>query len=142
MPTDTAADLLVATVDELSKRAPAVVAAAAHELAGISLGLHFGDASDAALQARHSRLLARPEKLADPDVEVYFDERSMNLLFDLERRPVDNVLTGSLDVRGERAHVLAVWRAFQALSQRGSGLRAVQSLWRAFRDRKPELWGG
>jgi geranylgeranyl diphosphate synthase type II len=79
--------------------------------------------------------------VARPTVEVYFDDRSMNLLFDLERRPVDELAAGSLDVRGERSQVLATWRCFRLLSQRASGLRAVQALWRAYRDRVPDLWG-
>ena len=52
---------------------------------------------------------------------------------------VDQLLPGSLDVRGEREDVLAVWRTFQILSQRGSGLRAVQNLWNSYRKRKPDL---
>jgi len=141
MPTDSAAELLVETIDALSRRAPAIVAAAAKEMQGIRLALHFGDASHASLQASHSRLLARAERLPEPDVEVHFDDRSMNLLFDLERRPVDELAAGSLDVRGERPSVLAVWRVFQLLSQRASGLRAVQALWQAYRDRRPRPWG-
>ncbi|MCP4290133.1 MAG: polyprenyl synthetase family protein [Gammaproteobacteria bacterium] len=138
---DSAAKLLVSTVDELSRRAPAIVAAAAHQMNGIVLGLHFGDQSQAQLQSQHSRLLVTIDPPIDPDVEVYFDERSMNLLFDLEHRPVDQLWSKSLDIRGERTQVLAVWRTFQLLSQRASGLRAIQGIWRGFRDRKPQLWG-
>jgi geranylgeranyl diphosphate synthase, type II len=139
--TETAAELLVATVDELSRRAPAVVAAAAGQLGAITLGLRFGDGSAGTLRAHHSRLLADATGPPAPDVVCRFDERSMNLLFDLSRRPVDQVLDGSLDVTGPRHEVLAVWRTFALLSQRASGLRSVQTLWRAFRDRRPELWG-
>jgi len=141
MPIDSAAQLLVATVTSLSSRAPAIVAAAAQELQGIRLSLRFGDASDALLEARQSRLLAAPVRPPTPDVEVYFDDRSLRLLFDLEHRPVDELFAGSLDVRGERAQVLAVWRCFRLLSQRASGLRVVQTLWRSYRDRTPERWG-
>lgn len=141
MPIESAAQLLVETVASLSSRAPAIVAAAAQELHGIRLSLHFGDASDARLEARQSRLLAAMERPPDPDVEVYFDDRSLSLLFDLERRPVDELFAGSLDVRGERPQVLAVWRCFRLLSQRASGLRVVQTLWRSYRDRTPERWG-
>jgi geranylgeranyl diphosphate synthase type II len=137
----TAAELLVATVDELARRAPAVVATAARQLGGIVLALHFGDGTSATLTARHSRVLARAEAPEAAHVEAWFDARAMNLVFDLERRPVDQLLPESLDVRGERDAVLAVWRTFALLSQRGSGLRAVQSMWRSFRDLRPELWG-
>jgi geranylgeranyl diphosphate synthase, type II len=138
---ETAAQLLVATVAALAARAPAIVAAAAHQLGGIRLGLHFGDDSHAELATHHSRLLATATRPAEPHVEAYFDDRSLNLLFDRERLPVDQLLAGSLDVRGEREDVLAVWRTFQLLSQRASGLRAVQALWRAYRDRSPDRWG-
>jgi len=141
MPIDSAAQLLVETVASLSSRAPAIVAAAAQELQGIRLSLHFGDASDALLEARQSRLVAAPVRPPAPDVEVYFDDRSLSLLFDLEHRPVDELFGGSLDVRGERPQVLAVWRCFRLLSQRASGLRVVQTLWRSYRDRTPERWG-
>ncbi|HEB93479.1 MAG TPA: polyprenyl synthetase family protein [Gammaproteobacteria bacterium] len=141
MTVDTAAQLLKATVDELSRRAPAVIAAAADQLRGIILGLHFGDGSRSELRADHSRLVVTGPNGETPHVEVYFDDRAMNLLFDLERKPVDQVWSQSLDVRGDRQQVLAVWRTFQVLSQRGSGLRAVQSLWRGYRDRNPQRWG-
>ena len=141
MAIENAAQLLAVTVEELSRRAPAIVAAAAEQLGSIVLGLHFGDDSHAELRAQHSRLIAQVQRSDTPHVEVYFDDRSMNLLFDLERRPVDQLWSQSLDVRGDRDEVLAVWRAFQLLSQRASGLRAVQGLWRAFRDRRPHLWG-
>jgi len=141
VPIETAADLLVATVNELSRRSPAIVAAAAHEMSGIKLGLHFGDASEATLRPDHSRLIAATGRDGTPDVEVYFDDRSLNLLFDLDRRPVDQVLERSLDVRGERPQVLAVWRTFQLLSQRASGVRPVQLLWRAYREKRAGFWG-
>jgi geranylgeranyl diphosphate synthase, type II len=138
---DTSAKLLVATVEALGARAPAIVAAAAKELSDIQLGLHFGDGSHALLAGRHSRLSCMAERPAAPTVEVYFDDRAMNLLFDLEQKPVDQVWVRSLDVRGERESVLATWRCFGLLSQRASGLRAVQALWREYRDRTPERWG-
>jgi geranylgeranyl diphosphate synthase, type II len=139
--TDSAAELLVATVYELSRRAPAVVAAAAGQLGAITLGLTFGDGSEASLSTRHSRLISTASAPQTPTVSARFDDRSMNLLFDLQRRPVDQVVEGSLDVRGDRDEVLAVWRTFALLSQRAAGLRSVQTLWRAFRDRRPDLWG-
>lgn len=141
MAADSAAQLLKDTIDTLSQRAPAIVAAAAHQLSGIVLGLHFGDGSSSILYAEHSRLLVRTANDEDVRVEVYFDDRSMNLLFDLERQPVDQLLQGSLDVRGKREDVLAVWHTFKILSQRGSGLRAVQILWSSYRKRMPEFWG-
>ncbi len=76
-----------------------------------------------------------------PEVGGLEHPPEMNLLFDLDRRPIDEVWSGSLDVRGERDQVLAVWRTFQLLSQRASGLRAIQTVWREFRDREPQLWG-
>lgn len=141
MAIENSAQLLAVTVQELSRRAPAIVAAAAQQMGDIVIGLHFGDGSHAELHTQHSRLIVQTQRAVAPTVEVYFDERSMNLLFDLERLPVDQLWSKSLDVRGERPQVLAVWRTFQLLSQRASGLRAVQGLWRAFRDRKPQLWG-
>lgn len=137
---DSAAALLAATVEELSNRAPAIVAAAAHQLGEVHLGLHFGDGSHAALTAQHSRLRVLIPPDGTTQVEAYFDDRSLNLLFDLQRRPVDQLWAGSLDVRGERPQVLAVWRMFQLLSQRGSGLRAVQGLWRSYRDLNAGRW--
>jgi geranylgeranyl diphosphate synthase type II len=134
-------DVLAATVYELAQRAPAIVAAAAAELGQVQLGLRFGDGSVASLTARRSRLIVMPQ-LPDPaQVEVYFDARAMNLVFDLAGRPVEEVLPASLDVRGPRADVLAVWRTLRLLSQRASGLRAVQEVWRAYRAQSPQLWG-
>ncbi|MGH2537019.1 MAG: polyprenyl synthetase family protein [Candidatus Promineifilaceae bacterium] len=136
-----AAELFVDTVEALARRAPAIAAAAAHQLGAITLSLHFGDGSHAVLQAEHSRLLTGAERAGQPDVEAYFDHRAMNLLFDLGRRPVDQVLPESLDVRGPRPQTLAVWRTFGLLAQRASGLRVVQALWREYRDQFPHLWG-
>ena len=141
MEIDSAACVLVETVNALAVRAPAIIAAAAQQLKGITLGLHFGDGSHAVLRAQHSRLLAAATRARKPTVEVYFDDRALNVLFDLEHRPIDELAAGSLDVRGERANVLATWRCFKLLSQRGSGLRAVQAIWRAWRDRAPQKWG-
>ncbi|WP_225031047.1 polyprenyl synthetase family protein [Paraburkholderia sp. XV] len=141
METERAAALLIATVEALSSRAPAIVAAAAVELGPFTLGLHFGDGSKAALSARHSRLWATEGLPGESAVEVYFDDRGMNLLFDLARKPVDEIWAGSLDVRGEREAVLASWRCFSLLAQRGAGLRAVQALWQDWRARQPQRWG-
>ncbi len=138
---DDAAGLLVSTVYELSRRAPAVVAAAAAELANIVLGMSFGDGSTASLRAEHSRLIATAGAPASPDVEFRFDDRAMNFVFDLQRRPVDGIALGGLDLRGDRAAILAVWRTFAHLAQRGSGLRSIQQLWRRYRERSPALWG-
>lgn len=140
-PEPTGADVFTATVHELTQRAPAIVAAAAAELGAISLALHFGDGTAGALSAHRSRLIAAAHSPASADVEVYFDARAMNLIFDLASRPIDEVLPGSLDVRGPRDQVLAVWRAMRLLSQRAAGLRAVQELWRSYRDASPHLWG-
>ncbi len=137
----TGADILIATVTELSARAPAIVASAAAELSDVVLGLHFGDGSDAQLVAQRGRLIASVERDPDSDVEVWFDARAMNLVFDLANRPVDEVLPSSLDVRGARDDVLAVWRTLRLLGQRASGLRAVQEIWRGFRQQNPMLWG-
>lgn len=136
-----AAGLLLATVQTLAARAPAVVAAAAQALAGVRLALHFGDGSQGALWAVHSRLEVRAEALSGAaDVAVHFDARALKLLFDAQRRPVDAIWAGSLDVRGERPAVLATWRCFSVLSQRASGLRAVQALWCDYRDKHLQLW--
>ena len=154
-PALTGAVVLRATVHELSQRAPAIVAAASAELGALVLGLHFGDGSHALLRTRLSRLLVSSHGVATahgadadpagerpvPDVEVYFDVRAMNLVFDLSRRSADAVLPRSLDVRGSRKDVLAVWRTMRLLAQRASGLRAVQEMWRGFRAQSPGLWG-
>ncbi|MFG2132919.1 polyprenyl synthetase family protein [Streptomyces sp. NPDC048751] len=137
----TGAALLRDTVVALSERAPAVVAAAAEHMRGLRLGLSFNDGTAALLTSRHSRLVVEDGPADAADVEVVFDDRAMNLLFDLQYRPVDQVLPGSLDVRGERDQVLAVWRVFTLLSQRASGLRCVQQLWEEYRRRSPGLWG-
>jgi geranylgeranyl diphosphate synthase type II len=137
----TGADVFAATVRELSQRAPAIVAAASAELGHVTLGLRFGDGTVSSLRARRSRLIVTAQLPEPADVEVYFDARAMNLVFDLAARPADEVLAGSLDVRGSRAHVLAVWRTLRLLSQRASGLRAVQEIWRSYRAQSPHLWG-
>lgn len=141
MAIDSAAGLLVATIEALAQRAPAIVAAAAHQLHGIVLSLHFGDGSHAALRSQHSRLLANALRAEHPDVEAFFDNRAMNLLFDLQQRPVEQLLRASIDVRGEREQVLAVWRTFRLLAQRASGLRIVQDMWREYRAHTPDRWG-
>lgn len=140
MSIDTAAGLLAETISELSRRAPAIVAGAAQQIPGLRLGLHFGDKSHAEMCAQHSRLQVTTPGAGAYDVEVYFDDRAMNVLFDLQRQAVDQVWEESLDVRGERTDVLAFWRCFRLLSQRSSGLRAVQALWREYRDLHPDYW--
>lgn len=135
-------DVLIGTVAELAVRAPAIVAAAAAELGEVVLGLHFGDGTAATLAASRSRLIATVGlPSTPPDVEVVFDASAMNLVFDLAARPIEEVLPGSLDVRGDRPAVLAVWRTLRLLSQRAAGLRAVQELWRGYRGQAAELWG-
>ena len=135
-----AAALLVATVQAVASRAPAVIASAAQALGAVRLALHFGDGSQAALWAVHSRLLVQAAASAAPGVQVHFDDRALKLLFDADRQPVDAVWAGSLDVRGERPQVLATWRCFGVLAQRASGLRAVQALWCAYRDQHAVRW--
>jgi geranylgeranyl diphosphate synthase type II len=137
---DSAAALLVATVQSLSSRAPAVIAAAAQALGHVRVALHFGDGSQGALWAVHSRLEVKACMIEGSIVQVHFDDRALKLLFDAERRPVDAIWAGSLDVRGERPEVLATWRCFGVLAQRASGLRAVQALWCAYRDRHAARW--
>jgi geranylgeranyl diphosphate synthase type II len=139
--TYSAAQLFVDIIEALSRRAPAIVATAAHQLQTLSLGLHFGDGSEAELHAQHSRLLASTSTATAPDVEAYLDNRSLNLLFDLARHPADEVLVESLDLRGHPNQLLAVWRAFRLLSQRASGLRNVQAMWQKYREQYPEVWG-
>lgn len=135
-----AAALLVATVQTVASRAPAVIASAAQALGGVRLALHFGDGSQAALWALHSRLLVQAAPIDAPCVQVHFDDRALKLLFDADRQPVDALWAGSLDVRGERPQVLATWRCFGVLAQRASGLRAVQALWCAYRDHHAARW--
>ena len=135
-----AAALLVATVQAVASRAPAVIASAAQALGAVRLALHFGDGSQAALWAVHSRLLMQAAPIDLPSVQVHFDDRALKLLFDADRAPVDALWAGSLDVRGERPQVLATWRCFGVLAQRASGLRAVQALWCAYRDQHSARW--
>ncbi|MEU4583051.1 hypothetical protein AB0F92_13295 [Kitasatospora aureofaciens] len=103
----TGAGLLERTVAALADRAPAIVAAAADQMRGIRLGLHFNDGSHATLTVQHSHLIVAQERCPDPDVEVAFDDRAMNLVFDLQRRPTTEVLSESLDVRGSQEQTLA-----------------------------------
>jgi len=135
------ADVLSGTIAALSKRAPAIIAAAARELGAIRLHLAFGDGSAALLRARQSTLLVEPAGGdTTGEVEVHFDDRALNLLFDAAQRPSEQALEQSLDMRGTREHLLAVWRCFRLLSQRASGLRVVQALWSAYRDERPDAW--
>jgi geranylgeranyl diphosphate synthase, type II len=127
-----AADLLAQTVDVLVHRAPSIAAAAASELGSIVLALHFGDGSDATLGARLNSLVVSRTR-AKAAVACFFDNHSLIRLYDLEQRPSVVLEQGAFDVRGPTDQVLAVWRTFQLLAQRASGLRPVQSLWRAYR---------
>ena len=129
---ENAADLLAQTIDVLVRRAPSIAAAAASELGSIALALHFGDGSDATLSARLNSLVVTRTR-ADAPVACFFDDQSLIKLYDLELRPSEVLQQGAFDVRGPTDQVLAVWRTFQLLAQRASGLRAVQSLWRAYR---------
>ncbi len=129
-----AADVLVDTVAALSRRAPAIVAAAGVQLGSIRLLLHFGDGTHALLSDGRGLLAARHADPHEPaDCEVHFDDRSLALLFDGAGWPVAETLEASLDVRGSREDLLAVWRTFRLLAQRASGLRAVQAIWTAYR---------
>jgi geranylgeranyl diphosphate synthase, type II len=139
--TETAAQLFVDTIEALSSRTPAIVAEAAGQLGSVTLGLRIGDRSRGTLRAHRSRHVATTRPARRAHVELYFDDRAMNLIFDLQHRPVDEVVPASLDVRGARADVLAVWRTFRLLAQRASGLRVVQDLWRAYREQRPDVWG-
>ena len=141
MPIESAAGLLVETIGCLSSRAPAVVAAAAREMRGLTLGLHFGDGTHATLEAKRSRIEATATRADSPAVEVYFNDPSLAPVFDLEGRPVDEISESGWDFRGERDAILAAWRTFQLLSQRASGLRAVQALWKEYRELEPAKWG-
>lgn len=141
MSTRTAADLFIETVKLLSDRAPAIVAVAAKQMGNIILQLHFGDNTHATLRARRSRLLAESGHDDNAQVECYFDNRTLNLLFDLQKRPIDEIQEGSFDVRGGRDETLAVWRTFRLLAQRASGLRAVQEIWLSYRAQFPNQWG-
>jgi geranylgeranyl diphosphate synthase type II len=129
---DNAADLLARTVDVLVRRAPSIAAAAAGELGSIVLALHFGDGSDATLSTRLNSLVVTRTR-GDAPVACFFDDQSLTRLYDLELRPSQILEQGAFDVRGPTDQVLAVWRTFQLLAQRAAGLRAVQSLWRAYR---------
>lgn len=136
------ADVLDGTIGALSRRAPAIIAAAARELGEINLHLLFGDGSSALMTARQSTIRVElAPKEATCEVEVHFDDRALMLLFDAIQRPSDQSLEQSLDMRGEREDLLAVWRCFRLLSQRASGLRVVQALWSDYRDgRKDGAW--
>lgn len=144
MPVATSAGVFVATIDALSKRAPAICAAAAQQLGPIRLRLHFGDLSAGRLVADRSTLLASCEPAdggaEDDEVEVHFDDRALLRLFDASGTAPDEALENSLDMRGSREDLLAAWRCFRVLSQRASGLRVVQALWSAYRDQRPDGW--
>ena len=137
------ADVLDGTIAALSKRAPAIIAAAARELGQIRLHLMFGDGSSSLMQARQSTLKVVPAEQATDtasDVAVHFDDRALMLLFDAIQRPSDQALEQSLDMRGSREDLLAVWRCFRLLSQRASGLRVVQALWSDYRNSRAGIW--
>jgi geranylgeranyl diphosphate synthase type II len=138
-----AAQVLVQTIGLLSSHAPAIIAAAAGALGRTRLMLFFGDGTAASLAALENRLIAaEPASSASaadkPTVEVHFDDRALALLFDAQRRPTDQILEQSLDVRGSRQEVLAAWRCFSVLSQRAAGMRFVQALWSNYRDQKAD----
>lgn len=137
----TSAQVFVDTIDALSKRSPAICAAASKELGEIRLALFFGDASEATLIAQESRLVVNdPDAGPRGDVEVHFDDRSVMRLFDASSSASAEALEDSLDMRGSRDDLLAAWRCFKVLSQRASGLRVVQALWSDYRDEKAESW--
>ncbi|MBN1237723.1 MAG: polyprenyl synthetase family protein [Gammaproteobacteria bacterium] len=137
-----AADVLVETIEALSSRAPAVGAAAASALGGTRLNLFFGDGSEGSLIASRSRLVVGRSAI-DATVDVHFDDRALALLFDAQRRPTDESLEGSLDVRGPRQELLAAWRCFSILSQRASGMRIVQAIWMRYRAQARDgRWSG
>jgi geranylgeranyl diphosphate synthase type II len=66
-------------------------------------------------------------------VECFFGDPNLVGLYDFERRPSEMLEPGAFDVRGTTDEVLSVWRTFQLLAQRASGLRSVQALWLAYR---------
>ncbi len=143
------AGVLITTIDALTIRAPAIVAAAAKQLGSIKLQLFFGDRSEAELFADNSSLIVRRDPSDESyRVQVHFDDRSLMLLFDSAEKPSAEALEKSLDMRGSREDLLATWRCFSLLSQRASGLRSVQAIWSAYRDQvgdaawRPDADGG
>ena len=130
-----ASSVFANTINVLASSSPAITAAAAKMLGAVTVGLRFGDGSNGSLSSGQSRLIAQGEqKLENPKVELYFDDRALTMLFDASARPSDQVLEQSLDMRGSRADLLAVWRCFQLLSQRASGLRSVHMIWSDYRN--------
>ena len=129
---ENAADLFAQTIDVLMRRVPSIGAAAAAELGGTTLALHFGDGSDATLSAHLNALNVTRDRV-EASVECFFSHQSLIALYDMERRPSQTLEAGAFDVRGTSDKVLAAWRTFQLLSQRGAGLRTVQLLWTAYR---------
>ncbi|MGH3116967.1 MAG: hypothetical protein ACRDQ2_07600, partial [Gaiellales bacterium] len=71
-----AADLLARTVETLVRRTPSIAAEAARELGSVTLTLHFGDATHAALMARHNSLVVT-QGLTEGTVECFFDDHSL-----------------------------------------------------------------
>jgi len=133
---DSAAELLARTVEVLVTRTPSIAAAAAAELGSIVLTLHFGDRSRATLRARLNSLSVSMDAAADADVECAFDDESLLSLYDLDRPTREVLQPEHFDVRGETRQILAVWRTFTLLAQRAAGLRPVQALWLAYRERR------
>lgn len=130
-----AADVFRETVEVLSKTSPAISAAAAGQLGDVSVSLRFGDGSQGRLSAGRSRLYASskaPTKETKSAVDLYFDDRALVMLFDAAKRPSEQVLEQSLDMRGGRDDLLATWRCFRLLSQRASGLRSVHMIWSSY----------
>lgn len=134
-----ASELFIQTVETVVRRAPSIAADAAHELDDTVLGLHFGDGSHAALSARLNSLQAHRGRTT-AHVECFFSDDNLVALYDLDKRPAQILEPGIFDVRGPADRILAVWRTFQLLAQRASGLRHVQSLWLVYRQRHGLSW--
>jgi geranylgeranyl diphosphate synthase type II len=132
-----AAELILRTLETLGKRAPSVVADAARELGREVLALNFGDGSHATLRSDQNTMRVARDRPPDATVEVFMNDRSLQLLFDYEQRPSQILAYGEFDARGAAPAVLAAWRTFQLLSQRAAGLRTVQSIWMEYRRRIP-----
>ena len=130
---ETAADLMASTIETIARRTPSIAAEAARELGSIVLALHFGDGTHSTLHTSHNALSVTRESVDGATVECFFDEESLVRLYDLELRPSQVLEPGVFDVRGTTDEVLAVWRTFALLAQRGAGLRSVQALWLAYR---------
>lgn len=127
-----AAGLLRATVEALARHAPSIVADAALELGDTVLNLHFDDGSGLSMRRELNALRVRALD-PRPTVEARFGVDWLRRLYDLQRAPFEALDPERFDAKGAASEVLAVWRTFRLLAQRGAGLRLVQSLWTAFR---------